>query len=121
MRELLERRVLGAIRWRDAVSDNVINLPLEVSSGTATFTRNLSGLFVITAANGLEKYTATFDLDSLPAPDAKPIKSARNTVICNTLFAVILRPIVYMLKPLSPRHVFWAADCLILSEYRRPS
>lgn len=75
MRELLERRVLGAIRWRDAVSDNVINLPLEVSSGTATFTRNLSGLFVITAANGLEKYTATFDLNSLAAPDAKPDES----------------------------------------------
>src|SRR5438045_3810080 len=71
----MERRVLGAIRWLDAVTQNAITLPLEVSSETASFTRNRSGLSVITSADGLEKYIATFDLDSLPAADAKQDES----------------------------------------------
>jgi hypothetical protein len=70
MKERLERRVLGAIRWLDHVSKAVVAHSLDVRSDNAAFTRNLSGLTVITAANGLEEYGDTFDLKDL-RPAAK--------------------------------------------------
>lgn len=69
MRERLEQRILGAIRWVDAVTGAPIPLPLVARSETMRFTRNLSGLAVITHADGLENYPQTFDLDDLDAAD----------------------------------------------------
>ena len=66
MNELIEKRILGAIRWIDAVTLTPITLPLVVRSDHGRFVRNLSGLTVITAADGLENYARTFDLDTLP-------------------------------------------------------
>ena len=72
MNELLESRVLGALRWIDAVTQTPITRPLTVTGTGLRFIRNLSGLTVITHANGLEAYTRTFDLTSLPAGQAVP-------------------------------------------------
>jgi hypothetical protein len=73
--ERVDRRVLGAIRWLDAVTKAVIAQPLAVSSATASLSRNLSGLFVITTANGLEKYTGHFALATLPLHPANSLFS----------------------------------------------
>lgn len=66
MNERIESRVLGAVRCTDAVTQSPIASPLVVSGPGLRFTRNLSGLTVITYADGLEAYTSTFDLSSLP-------------------------------------------------------
>ncbi len=73
MIELLESRVLGAVRWIDAVTQAPVTLPLTVSGPGLRFTRNLSGLTVITHAAGLEALVRTFDLSTLPAGDAVPV------------------------------------------------
>lgn len=73
MNELLESRVLGAVRWIDAVTQAPVSLPLAVSGPGLRFTRNLSGLTVITQAPGFEAYTAAFDLVTLPPADAVPV------------------------------------------------
>lgn len=79
MKYRCDNRVLGAIRWIDAITRAPITLPLvpTPSPPNATqlrFVRNLSGLTVITHAAGLEAYTSTFNLDDLaPADDVVPL------------------------------------------------
>lgn len=73
MNELLESRVLGAVRWIDAVTQAPISLPLAASGSGLRFIRNLSGLTVIAHAPGLEAHTPTFDLATLPPGDVVPI------------------------------------------------
>lgn len=69
MIELQDNRVLGAIRWIDAITHAPITLPLSVSSETLRFTRNHSGLAVITFAEGLERTLLVFNLADLPPAD----------------------------------------------------
>ena len=69
MKERLDSRVLGAIRWIDAVTLAPIALPLVAESSMMEFTPNLSGLAVITEVDGLEAYTPTFNLDDLAPAD----------------------------------------------------
>ncbi len=74
-----DSRVLGAIRWIDAISRAPIPAPLVAVASpphadTLRFVRNHSGLSVITHAFGLEAYTETFDLDALrPADRVTPL------------------------------------------------
>ncbi len=70
-----DNRVLGAIRWVDAVTSTVVNLPLTVTCPNARFVRNLAGLSVITSAAGLEKKVAAFDSSSLAPADVVPVQS----------------------------------------------
>jgi hypothetical protein len=72
MNEVLDTRVLGALRWVDAVTGAPIMRPLAVRGPGLRFTRNLSGLTVITHAAGLEAYARTFDLGTLPADQVVP-------------------------------------------------
>ncbi|MFT3870685.1 MAG: hypothetical protein QM715_19720 [Nibricoccus sp.] len=68
IKERIDTRILGAVRWVDAVTLAPIPYPLVATGAQLRFTRNLSGLCVITHADGLEKYTPTFKLtDLLPA------------------------------------------------------
>jgi len=69
VKERCEARILGAIRWSDAVTAAPIELPLVARSNQLRFVRNLGGLSVIVGATGLEKYTATFDLADLAPAD----------------------------------------------------
>lgn len=69
MPEIIDRRVLGAIRWIDAVTLAPIALPLKPTSDQLRFSRNLSGLTVITEADGLEAYVKIFDLATLAPAD----------------------------------------------------
>lgn len=70
MKERLENRIVGAIRWIDAISRAPVSLPLAPSSDKMRFQRNLSGFTIISHADGLEAYEKTFDLQDLSAEDA---------------------------------------------------
>lgn len=75
MKELLDNRVLGAIRWIDAATLTPIALPLVVRSDHLRFSRNLSGLTVIRGGDGLDAYTRAFDLETL-SPGDRPATGA---------------------------------------------
>jgi hypothetical protein len=69
MKERVDSRVLGAVRWVDAVTERAIPLPLAVSAPDLHFVRNLSGLSVIVSATGLDTYEHYFDLSTMPAEE----------------------------------------------------
>lgn len=66
MSELLEDRILGAVRWIDETTQQPIAHALVARGRQLRFIRNLSGLSIIVHADGLEAYSRTFDLDRLP-------------------------------------------------------
>jgi hypothetical protein len=72
MKERLDNRVLGAVRWLDAVTERPIAQPLAVASSDLRFVRNRSGLSVIVSAAGLGAYEACLDLNSLSPADVVP-------------------------------------------------
>jgi len=72
MKERLDSRVLGAVRWLDAVTEGPIARPLAVASPDLRFVRNRSGLSVIVSAAGMGAYEACLDLDSLSPADVVP-------------------------------------------------
>jgi hypothetical protein len=59
-RELLDRRVLGAVRFVDAVSGLVIQDQLDVRARGVRWVRNRRGDYVIAEAPGLERHRDTF-------------------------------------------------------------
>jgi hypothetical protein len=59
--ELIEHRVLGAVRFVHAVTGGKVADGLVVRSETAVLRRNRSGLWVIWNAPGLEAHTEVFD------------------------------------------------------------
>lgn len=65
--EVLDRRVLGAVRFFDAATRNRVEQGLSVDSPQATLRMNSHGLWVIWDATGLEAHTAGFE-----APPAAP-------------------------------------------------
>jgi hypothetical protein len=72
--EPVERRVLGAIRFLDAVTLTKVSEGLRVQSAQADLRRNRSGLWVIWAAAGLDAHTAAFERPpALPAVETVPI------------------------------------------------
>ncbi|MBC8008531.1 MAG: hypothetical protein H7067_00365 [Burkholderiales bacterium] len=74
-----DQRVLGAIRWIDAITRAPIPSPLVAVASpphadTLRFVRNLSGLSVISHAAGLAPHTETLDLADLrPADRVTPL------------------------------------------------
>ncbi len=60
MPELVERRILGALRCIDRATGFVLRRPFNVTSGNATLIRNRSNLYVIKTAIGLETHTEAF-------------------------------------------------------------
>jgi len=68
IQERIEHRVLGAVRFVDAVTRSRVSDGLVVRSETADLRRNRSGLWVIWNATGLEAHTEVFDQPpALPA------------------------------------------------------
>lgn len=65
--ELVERRVIGAIRLLDATTSLQIREPLIITADGASFRRNRGGLYVIWSAPGLEN-----TMDSFQDPPAVP-------------------------------------------------
>ena len=76
MVELVEKRVLGALRFRDRATGRVLTRPMILSAAGATFVQNRSHYYVITGAPGLAAHTEAFD----SAPTAPPLGDVRVTV-----------------------------------------
>ncbi len=71
---MVDRRVLGAVRFVDAVTLTTIVDGLRVQSTAAVLRANRSGLWVVWRANGLEPHTTVFDqAPSAPASGSIPI------------------------------------------------
>ncbi len=68
MKERLDQRVLGAVRWVDHLTGRPIQRALDVRSGQARFRRNASDLAVIWSAARFDRYTATV-YPPLPGPE----------------------------------------------------
>ena len=64
---MLDRRVLAALRFRDAVTGATVAGPLDVRAPGARWIRNRRGWWVLAQAPGLEAHTAAFR-----APPAAP-------------------------------------------------
>ena len=60
MRDRIDRRVLGAIRFVDRATSNIIMRPISVRAQTATLIRNRSSLYVISEADGLTAHNNEF-------------------------------------------------------------
>lgn len=71
MKDIVDRRVIAAVRFDDVETELPILAPLVVSAAEplVTLLRKGRGLYVVLSAPGFEAYTATYDLD---APDAPP-------------------------------------------------
>jgi hypothetical protein len=76
IRERVDRRVLGAVRFVSAASGLVVDAPLRVAGAGLRLVRNRSGLYVLAAATGLDAVTAAFDAQ----PDAPAVGSVRVTM-----------------------------------------
>ncbi|MEM6847774.1 MAG: hypothetical protein AAF580_06815 [Pseudomonadota bacterium] len=61
MPEVVDQRVLGALRFTDGVTASAINRPLSVEAPHLTLLRNRDGLYVILSAAGLGTHTQAFD------------------------------------------------------------
>jgi hypothetical protein len=59
--ELLDTRVLGAVRFVDAATSNLVTDGLTVQSAQADLRRNRSGLWIVWNAAGLEEHIFQFD------------------------------------------------------------
>lgn len=68
MKERLDQRVLGAVRWVDHLTGRPIRRALDVRSEQARFRRNASDLSVLWNAARFERYTATV-YPPLPGPE----------------------------------------------------
>lgn len=67
MADLVDRRILGAVRPIDAVTGAAIRGPLKLTGPGLSFQRTRSGAYAIVGASGLEAHLGAFD-----APPALP-------------------------------------------------
>lgn len=73
MAELIDRRILGAIRAIDAVTGMAIRAPLKLTGPGLAFQRTRSGTYAIVGATGLEAHLVAFDAPpSAPAAETLP-------------------------------------------------
>lgn len=61
MREHIDRRVLGAVRFIDSTTGLAVTSNLNVNADGLKFVRNLSGHYVIASASGLEAHEGAFE------------------------------------------------------------
>lgn len=74
--ESIERRMLGALRFVDAVTGQRLDDGLAVSSDVAEFRRNRPGDYAIFAAVGLESHADEFDVPPVPVVPPDPQDTA---------------------------------------------
>jgi hypothetical protein len=70
---MLDRRVLAALRFRDAVTGATVAGPLDVRAPGARWIRNRRGWWVLAQAPGLEAHSAAFLVPPAPAVGSVPL------------------------------------------------
>jgi hypothetical protein len=75
MKDVLDSRILGAIRFADALTGATVQSPLNLDLGELHAVRNRSGVYVVRRAPGMDALSRSFDLTGVPAitPVAFPI------------------------------------------------
>jgi hypothetical protein len=68
MKELDDLRILGAVRFADAVTQTTVMAPLVTDFRPLKTIRNTSGFYVLLRAPGMESYTNTFDVTGVTPP-----------------------------------------------------
>lgn len=77
MTDLMDRRLLGAVRFVDVVTGMEVLSPLRVSAPGVRWVRNLRGWFVAASAPGLEAHTHAIDRPpAQPAAGKTPVTLA---------------------------------------------
>ena len=72
--DIIDRRVLGALRLVDHPTEAVIRRPLQVTADNVRFIQNLSSCYVVSTAPGLASHLTEFDAPpSQPAVGSIPI------------------------------------------------
>ena len=72
--EFIDRRVLGALRFADAVTGATVAAPLRVRADGVRWIRNRRGWWVIASAPGLESHALSFEAPpNLPALESVPV------------------------------------------------
>ncbi len=116
MKERLERRVLGAVRWVDHLTGRAVPRTLTVRSAQARFRPNASHLALIVSANGFDDYTAAF-ADPLPAAGPLTLTATVEDPLGDYLpraFSVALPRSVVTAPPLPANSVFRPVDVELL-------
>jgi hypothetical protein len=72
--EASDRRVLGALRFVDAVTGIRLLEPFRVSAAGVRGIRNLSGLFVITSTPALHPQTLSLDVPAFDPGERQPVE-----------------------------------------------
>jgi hypothetical protein len=72
--EILDDRVLGAVRFVDATTGAAILEPLQVAATKARFVRNRSGFYVIVWTLGLQTHLEKFEAPPPPPPALGAVK-----------------------------------------------
>lgn len=86
MAELVDRRILGAIRAIDAVTGTAIRGPLKLTGPGLAFQRTRSGTYAIVGATGLEAHLVAFDAPpTLPAAETLPFDFKIEDIVGNYL------------------------------------
>lgn len=116
MKERLDRRVLGAVRWVDHLTGRAVPRNLTVRSAQAQFRSNASHLALIVGASGFDDYTAAF-ADPLPAAGPLTITATVEDPLGDYLprtFSVALPRSVVVSAPLPANSVFRPVDVELL-------
>ena len=72
MVERVDRRVLGAIRLLDGVTNTPVVRPMRLEADDLTLQRNRSGHYVVVAAEGLESHVGVFETPPAPPTPGAP-------------------------------------------------
>jgi hypothetical protein len=105
MKERLDNRVLGALRWIDGVTGTPIDRPLPASCDGLSLLNNRSNLCVILAAQGLGDYGGAYDPNTL-SPAQKPADKTLSfaTLVQDPLGDYLPRLVTVQLpRPLTPQ------------------
>ena len=75
MPDVIDVRVLGALRFVDATTGVGIKAPLRVTAPLARFVRNRTGAYAVTWASGLDAHVERFHAPPSPPLDSPPFDS----------------------------------------------
>lgn len=96
--EVIDRRVLGAMRFVDRATGTILKRPIDVSADNVDFIRNRSNHYVFARVPGLENHTHAFE----EPPDSPPLNSVVVTVQAEDPLNHYLPRLVNALLPRDP-------------------
>jgi len=100
--EVIDRRVLGALRFVDRATGTILKRPIDISADNVVFIRNRSNHYVFAKVPGLENHTHAFEKPPEQLPDSPPLNSVAVTVQAEDPLNHYLPRLVNALLPRDP-------------------